>query len=356
MGKPEFGTYDNFAVYEMATAPVAADVYERHIREVEMAEDLGYKYYFIIEHQNSHVGQLTAPTVYLSAVAQRTSSIRFGVMIHQLPFYHPMRLAEDAAMLDHLSRGRLEFGTGIGVSEHEFMRWNIPFHERRQMSEEALEIIIKAWTQDEVTYHGKYWQFDEALPVPMPYQQPHPPIWVAAHSPSALEFAARHNYNVSQNIDVDAVIAEKFDYFRRIWRECQHPGPMPRTFLTRAVHVAETDDIARVEAETALLSSRRLTREGIAKTRIGFRGNEDNPTNRELARVFQGMSTSFDFWIDNGLALVGSPETVTRRMQAQHELIGYDIFCANHHVGPMKPEHASKSMELFAKEVMPAFA
>jgi alkanesulfonate monooxygenase SsuD/methylene tetrahydromethanopterin reductase-like flavin-dependent oxidoreductase (luciferase family) len=356
MGKPEFGTYDNFAVYEMATAPVAADVYERHIREVEMAEDLGYKYYFIIEHQNSHVGQLTAPTVYLSAVAQRTSSIRFGVMIHQLPFYHPMRLAEDAAMLDHLSRGRLEFGTGIGVSEHEFMRWNIPFHERRQMSEEALEIIIKAWTQDEVTYHGKYWQFDEALPVPKPYQRPHPPIWVAAHSPSALEFAARHNYNVSQNIDVDAVIAEKFDYFRRIWRECQHPGPMPRTFLTRAVHVAETDDIARVEAETALLSSRRLTREGIAKTRIGFRGNEDNPTNRELARVFQGMSTSFDFWIDNGLALVGSPETVVRRMKAQHELIGYDIFCANHHVGPMKPEHASKSMELFAKEVIPAFA
>jgi alkanesulfonate monooxygenase SsuD/methylene tetrahydromethanopterin reductase-like flavin-dependent oxidoreductase (luciferase family) len=119
------------------------------------------------------------------------------------------------------------------------------------MSEEALDIIVKAWTQDEVTYQGKYWQFDEALPVPKPYQQPHPPIWVAAHSPSALEFAARHNYHVSQNIDVDAVIAEKFDYYRRVWRECQHPGPMPRTFLTRAVHVAETDAIARAEAETA---------------------------------------------------------------------------------------------------------
>jgi alkanesulfonate monooxygenase SsuD/methylene tetrahydromethanopterin reductase-like flavin-dependent oxidoreductase (luciferase family) len=131
MGKPAFGTYDNFAIYEMAKSPVAADVYEQHLREVQMAEDLGYEYYFIIEHQNSHVGQLTAPTVYLSAVAQRTYSIRFGVMIHQLPFYHPIRLAEDTAMLDHLSRGRLEFGTGIGVSEHEFMRWNLPFNERR---------------------------------------------------------------------------------------------------------------------------------------------------------------------------------------------------------------------------------
>jgi alkanesulfonate monooxygenase SsuD/methylene tetrahydromethanopterin reductase-like flavin-dependent oxidoreductase (luciferase family) len=161
---------------------------------------------------------------------------------------------------------------------------------------------------------------------------------------------------VSQNIDVDTVIAEKFAFYRRTWQECQHPGPMPRTFLTRAVHVAETDAIARAEAEAALLVSRRLTREGIARTRIGFQGNEDTPTNRELARVFQGMSTSYDFWIDNGLALVGSPETVIRRMQEQHQLIGYDIFCANHHVGPIKGEHAIKSMELFAKEVIPAFA
>lgn len=356
MGKPAFGTYDNFASYEMATFPVAADVYEHHIRTVQRAEELGYEYYFIIEHQNSDVGQLTAPTVYLSAVAQRTTTTRFGVMIHQLPFYHPIRLAEDTAMLDHLSRGRFEFGTGIGVAEHEFMRWGLPFHERRQMSEEALAIIRQAWTQDEVTYAGKYWQFDEALPMPKPYQQPHPPVWVAAHSPSALEFAARNNYHVSQNIDIDTVIAEKFDYYRKLWRECHHPGPMPKTFLTRAVHVAETDVIAREEAEPGLLASRRLTRERIAKTRIGMRGNEDNVTNRELARVFQGMSTSYDFWIDNGLALVGSPETVRRRLQEQHQLIGYDIFCANHHVGPIKAEHAAKSLELFAQEVMPAFA
>ena len=80
-------------------------------------------------------------------------------------------------MLDHLSHGRLEFGTGIGVAEHEFMRWNLPFFERQKMSSEAMEIILKAWTQDEVTYQGDYWQFDEALPVPKPYQQPYPPIW-----------------------------------------------------------------------------------------------------------------------------------------------------------------------------------
>ena len=223
------------------------------------------------------------------------------------------------------------------------------------MSSESLEIIVKAWTQDEVTYDGQYWQFDEALPVPKPYQQPYPPIWVGAHSPASLEYAAKNNYHVSQNIDVDTVIAEKFDYFRKVWTECNHPGPMPRTFLMRAVHVAETDEIARLEAEQPLLTSRALGREGIANTRIGFKGNSESPTNTELGRVFQGMTTSYDFWIDNGLALVGSPETVIKQLRKQSELCGYDIFCANHRFGTLPLEHSLKSMKLFGEEVIPAF-
>ena len=122
-------------------------------------------------------------------------------------------------MLDQLSRGRLELGTGIGVAEHEFVRWNLPFYERRQMSQETLEIIIRTWTEDTVTYQGDYWQFDEALPVPKPYQSPHPPIWVAAHRPASLAFAAKGNFHVSQNLDVDSVIAEKFELYRRTWRD-----------------------------------------------------------------------------------------------------------------------------------------
>jgi len=355
MATLEFAIWDAFGAREMASAPVAADVYEQHIREAQLAEALGYGSYFTIEHQNSHIGQITAPSVFLCAIAQHTTRLRIGTMIHQLPFYHPMRLAEEVAMLDHLSRGRVEFGTGIGVHEHEFMRWNLPFYERREMSREALEIIVKAWTEESVTYEGKYWQFDEALPVPKPYQKPHPPIWVAAHSPASFEYAAQHNYHVSQNLDVDDVVAEKFELWRRLWRDHGHAGPMPRTFLMRAVHVAETDAIARTEAEGPFLTSQRLGVEGIARTRVGFRGNEETPTTRELSRVFQGMSSSYDFWIDNGLALVGSPETVVRRLKAQHQRLGYDIFCANHRVGPMPLAHSLKSLQLFGKEVIPAF-
>jgi len=355
MSKLEFGIWDSFQAFEMDSSPVAADVYDEHIREVQRGEEIGYGYYFTIEHQNSHVGQITSPSVFLCAVARETTNMRVGVMIYQLPFHNPMRLAEEAAMLDHLSRGRLEFGTGLGVHEHEFIRWDIPFHERREMSGEAMEIIMKAWTQEYVSYEGKYYKYDEALPVPKPYQKPYPPIWVGAHSLGSLEYAAKNNWNVSQNLDVDSVISEKFDYFREKWREYKHDGPMPKTFLMRSVHVAETDEIARAEAEEALLTGRKMTREGIAKTQVGFKGHQDSPSNRELDRVFQGMNTSYDFWIDNGLALVGSPETVRRQLKAQHEAIGYDIFCANHRFGPIPTEHSRKSLELFGKEVIPAF-
>src|SRR5207237_8680198 len=90
------------------------------------------------------------------------------------------------------------------------------------------------------------------MPTPRPYQAPHPPIWVAAHSAASFDYAAKHNYHIAQNIDVDSVVAEKFATYRRLWNDYAHPGPMPRAFLTRHVHVAETDAQARAEAEPNL--------------------------------------------------------------------------------------------------------
>jgi alkanesulfonate monooxygenase SsuD/methylene tetrahydromethanopterin reductase-like flavin-dependent oxidoreductase (luciferase family) len=362
MGELEFGIFDSFGPYEMKEFPSVAEVYEAHLREAQEAEQLGYRYYFFIEHQNSPVCYVTAPTVYLTALATRTSALRFGLMIYQLPFHHPIRLAQDLATLDQLSRGRLEFGTGTGVLAHEFIRWNLPFDQRHDMSVEALEIIVKAWTAETVTYQGKYWQFDEALPNPKPYQEPHPPIWVAAHSAGSFEYAAKHNYHIAQNIDVDAVIAEKFGYYRQLWHQHKHSGAMPRAFLTRHVHVAETDAQARAEAEPNLVMGYIQGGELIAKTRLGFgppdleAAERSTPERQELRRVFQECSKSYDFWIDNGLALVGSPDTVIRKLEEQRRLTGYDVFAARHRIGHLEPALARKSLQLFAKYVMPAFA
>jgi alkanesulfonate monooxygenase SsuD/methylene tetrahydromethanopterin reductase-like flavin-dependent oxidoreductase (luciferase family) len=365
MSKLEIGLYDVFSPATIAEAPLLADVYDDHIRTAEEAERMGYKYYFSIEHQTSPISYLSAPNIYLTALARHTSAIRFGMMIYQLPFHHPIRLAQDTAMLDHLSRGRLEFGVGTGVSPHEFMRWNMPFERRRDISEEAIDIIRKAWTEDSVTYEGEFFTFIEVMTTPKPYQQPHPPIWFAAHSAASFEYAARQNFHVSQNIDIDPVIAEKFATWRQLWKDCGHPGPMPRAFLTRHVHVAETDEQAKAEAAPHLATPRiadpafsaaaetMLARVGYGTTSQPEAGT---PERLELRRVFRERASSYDFWVDNGLALVGSPATVIRKIQEQHDLIGHDVLCTQHGFGTMAPELVKKSIQLLGEEVIPAFA
>ncbi len=353
MARLDFAIWDGFYERHMATAPTA-DLLEQHLREATLADELGYHSYFVIEHQNSYISHITSPSVYLAAVSQRTQQLRLGAMLYVLPFHHPLRLAQEAALLDQLSRGRVEFGTGIGVHEHEFIRWNLPFYERQAMASEALEIILKAWTEERVTYEGKYWRFDEAIPIPRPYQHPYPPVWVGAHSPASFEYAAEHNFHVAQNIDVDSVVAEKFQIYRRAWRQHGHPGPMPRMFLMRYVHVAATDAQAQDEAKEHLLTARDGG-DWLHKTRVGFKGVQDTPTSRELQRVFQGMRSSYEFWIENGLALIGSPETVIKKIQEQQLRVGYDLLCTNHRFGGLSTELVVDSMTLFGREVIPAF-
>jgi alkanesulfonate monooxygenase SsuD/methylene tetrahydromethanopterin reductase-like flavin-dependent oxidoreductase (luciferase family) len=363
MAKLLFGIFDAFSETEMAAPP--GEVYEEHLRAAYEAEQLGYRHYFFIEHQNAPFAFISAPNVYLAALAQRTSSLRFGPMVYQLPMHHPISLAQDTAMVDQLSKGRLDFGLGYGVHQHEFLRWNLPFAQRRAMGLEAMEIILKAWTEESVTYNGTYWQFDEALPKPKPYQQPYPAVWVGAHSTISFDYAAKHNFHVAQNIDVDLVVAEKFDYFRKVWKEQGHSGSLPHIMLARHVHVAETDQQARAEAEEYLLQGffgGTRGREIIASTRIGWGGDERGtggertPDIVERGRVFQELIRSYDFWIDNGIALVGSPDTVSRRLEEQRKLIGHDLLCTTHQIGDMPRDLALRSQRLFGEQVIPAFS
>ncbi len=362
MAKLEFALWD--AVSDASGDAVVADVYDDHIRLAQRLEELGFHSYFVIEHQNSPVGRITAPSVYLTAVARATSKLRVGAMIWQLPFYNPLRLAEEVAMLDQLSRGRVEFGTGVGVHEHEFIRWGVDYYQRTAMSQEVLELVKMAWTQEEVTYEGKYFHFDEALPNPKPFQKPYPPIWAAVHSDASVEYAARNNYHMAKNLDTDDVCVGKFDLFRKVWRECGHPGPMSRIFLMRSVHVAETDEKAHEEARQYLATGEgpRFGSGPIANTRIGWGTNargmgRDSEIEHNKARGITSTQAamSYEFNIEQGLALIGSPETVIRQLQEGHQRLGYDLFCTSHQIGRMPRDLVRNSIELFGKEVIPAF-
>jgi alkanesulfonate monooxygenase SsuD/methylene tetrahydromethanopterin reductase-like flavin-dependent oxidoreductase (luciferase family) len=360
MAAIEFGFWDQMQTYETFHASTA-DVYDKHIAQARMMEEAGFEYYWSLEHQGSYVGAVTAPSVFLAAVARQTERIHLGTMIWQIPFHNPIRLAEEVAMLDNLSHGRAEFGAGIGVHEHEFIRWGMNFYDRQEMSEEAMAIIEMAWTGEPVTYHGKFYNFEEALVQPQPYQQPRVPIWAAVHSPRAIEWAAKRGYHMAQNIDTDESMAQKFSDWRDLWKSAGHTGPRPKQFLMRVVHVAETDAMAREEAEQYLLEANTLGRELVAASRVGFgasprgTGTEDTADIRERGRIFGQSSKSYDFWVDNGLALIGSPDTVARQLSEGMEKIGYDHFAGKFHIGRMPHDMVEKSFQLFGKEVIPAF-
>jgi alkanesulfonate monooxygenase SsuD/methylene tetrahydromethanopterin reductase-like flavin-dependent oxidoreductase (luciferase family) len=361
MGQLEFAFWDAFP-HTVAGAALA-DEYDAHIALAQRIEALGWHSYFVIEHQNARQGT-SAPTVYLTAVARATTTLRLGAMMWQLPFYQPIRLAQEVATLDHLSRGRVEFGTGKGVHEHEFIRWGVDYYQRTALTEEVLKIVEMAWTQPEVTFSGQFFQFDEALPHPQPYQQPHPPIWFAVHSDESVIFAARHNYHLAKNLDTDDVVLGKFDLYRRVWREAGHPGPMPRLFLMRPVHVAPSDDQAHAEAREFLAAGGERVGGGpIAQTRIGWGSNargmgrdSDLAHNKTRGQTMALAARDYQFNIDRGLAIVGSPESVIRQLKEGQQRLGYDVFCTNHQIGQMPPEMVSRSIELFGREVIPAFA
>jgi alkanesulfonate monooxygenase SsuD/methylene tetrahydromethanopterin reductase-like flavin-dependent oxidoreductase (luciferase family) len=337
----------------LAGSPFGRDAvdYKALIRSVQDAEASGYEYYFLIEHQSSPYPGVTAPNVFLAAVAQATERIRLGAMVYQLPFHHPVRLAQDIATLDRISGGRVEFGLGYGVAPAEFKSWNVDFNQRRDMGIEAMEIIRKAWTGEPFSHAGRFWTFQDAIAQPVPLQKPHPRIWMGAHSHASFDYAAEMNFDLAQNIDVEDIIAEKFAYFRRAWDAREHAGPPPRTMIVRHVYVAETDALAIAQAQPYM-------REGLA----GQRGvnlarsvtADASAERKETARIYLESQKGYDFWVGEGLAFVGSPAGVAEQIRKQRARIGYDILLTHHHITTMPDAMVRESQRLFGEYVIPA--
>jgi alkanesulfonate monooxygenase SsuD/methylene tetrahydromethanopterin reductase-like flavin-dependent oxidoreductase (luciferase family) len=348
-----FGLFDTFSHAE-GEIRRAAEVYDEHIGDARLAETLGYTYFFFIEHQNAGFPCASAPTVYLGALAQATQRIRIGAMVFQMPLHHPVRLAQDTALIDQLSHGRLDFAIGYGTRLGEFAPWNLNFQARREMGIEAMEIVLKAWTQERVSHEGRFWTFKDATPQPFPYQKPHPPIWVGGHSEASFEYAAEHNFHLAQNIDIETTVTRKFAYFRDAWKRRNHKGPMPKTMLVRHVHVAETDAQARAEAEPFMLEGL-IGLDGVKRAK-SIRPEEATPQMLETARVYLRTAESYDFWIEEGLGFVGSPATVARQIAAQQERVGYDVLLTQQTIGNMPHALAHNSIRLFGEKVIPAFA
>ena len=168
-----------------------AKLYEDIIEHAVWAEGLGYDYIFLTEHHFTHDDWAPSPLMLLSAIAARTKRVRLSTSIMLLPFYHPVRLAEDGAVLDIISGGRYELAAGLGYRPEEFGGYGMQLLSRSRRADEMLEIIRRLWDGETVNFKGKFFQVENARLSPRPVQQPRPPIMVGGYAPNAVKRAAR---------------------------------------------------------------------------------------------------------------------------------------------------------------------
>jgi alkanesulfonate monooxygenase SsuD/methylene tetrahydromethanopterin reductase-like flavin-dependent oxidoreductase (luciferase family) len=314
----------------------AGDSYAYHdfINYVVEAERLGFSSVFLVEHHFTGFGQVSASMNLLSYLAARTERIRLGTAVVVLPWHNPILVAEQAATLDLLSNGRLDFGVGKGYRSYEFSGFSIAPEEATERFDEAMEVIRKAWTtQGRFSYHGKRWRFDNVVVEPSPIQQPHPPFWLGAGSAESIGRAAREGYNLllDQIAPTDLVI-ERVATFRRECERVGRPYDPIMVGVTRGLQIVHNEE----ERKRAV-----VTRRNVLKN-IGDLAR--GPGAEHYAHIKEDEES---FVLDDA-PLLGTPEEIIARLK-RLEAGGVEnvLFAA--------PGASVAGLRTFAEEIMPAF-
>jgi alkanesulfonate monooxygenase SsuD/methylene tetrahydromethanopterin reductase-like flavin-dependent oxidoreductase (luciferase family) len=306
------------------------------------AEALGFHSTFVVEHHFTGYGQVSATLNLLTWLGARTRHLRLGTAVIVLPWHNPVLLAEQAATLDLLSGGRLDFGVGKGYRYNEFKGFCVKMEEADARFEECLSVILRAWTADEPFSHqGQYWRFDEVVVEPPTAQQPHPPIWVGAGGDRSVRAAARRGFNLllGQYASPQSVSEAIAAYRDELEKQGRHFDPM-MVGVTRAFFV--TDDPGEREAAMERRLANRMRQLKLATRPDGtVHGGPDRATGDPRA-------------VNEQSAMYGTPDQVARCLDALRDAgAGYVLINGGGSGGGAR---GRDSLRRFAREVMPNFA
>lgn len=320
-------------------------VFTQLLEYVRHAELLGYDSVWVAEHHFSNYGYVPNPLLMATRIAAETDRVRIGTAVLVLPFWNPLRVAEDIALTDHLTGGRLEVGVARGYQPFEFKRFGLTMDDARERTDESLEILLRALSGESFSWQGKYHQIPETTVLPEPLQRPRPPFWLAAATPESFDLAARLGLAAfTTNSGRPLSVLE--EGWRRYQASIARYPDAPRQFGVQAqICVAPSDEEAREEMAHFLYQTRQATnlRQGTEHVVSGVSDPLPFEGEPDLDEVFRDRTLS------------GNPETVARKLSAYTEVAGIDQLNCVFHVGSMSPAHVMRSMELFAREVAPAF-
>jgi len=319
--------------------------------EAAYADALGFDAVWVAEHHFSEYGTAPDAAVLAAALAQRVTRMRIGTAVSILPFNHPVRTAESFAMVDVLSDGRLDFGVGRGYQSAEFAGLGLPMAESRARFDESLEIVRRAWTEERVTFEGRFFQIRDVQVLPRPIQKPHPPIWAAAVSPDSFERLARKGLRIlsAPSITPPALMAESYRAYRRVWLEMGHPPEGLEVPALHFTYVGESESRARHEPQQSAL----WYFQTIARLIAPGPGGEVPEDYRFYARARPHLAAvEYDQLYDDVL-LFGEPARVVERIHALREELGVTYLLCWMNFGGLDRELARASIRRFAEKVIP---
>ena len=331
------------------------------LEQIELADQLGLDEVWVGEHRFSRHGLVSGVWSFLGQVAARTKHVRIGTAVVVLPLHNPVLVAEEAAMVDVLSGGRLNFGIGAGYQRQEFDGVGVDINESRERFTEAVDVIIKAWTEERLTYHGKYTNVDDLWVLPKPLQQPYPPLFQAVStSPASIEFAASRRIQVIAGgpTDILGQAPQVIQSWRDKMDQFEHPHAHLDPPMSKAIYVAPTmEEAERDPVGLEDFSSRILRSVGANGAAIGMPidANGNIPPGYEHWANRQQDRDRRDDPGHAGLPpLRGTPEVVIERLKETQAAGINHVFGAFGFPG-LPHEKVMRSIELFATQVMPHF-
>ncbi len=332
-------------------------LYNRYLDELEYAETLGFDGICVNEHHQTTYGTMPAPNLMAAALARRTSRAKIAILGNALPLRdHPLRIAEEVAMLDVITGGRIIAGhvRGIGAEYHTFSM-SPAFSRERFM--EAHELIVRAWTEEgPFAFEGKHYRHRYVNIWPRPLQKPHPPIWIPSQgSRETVEWAAQRRYPYLMVYSSLDSIQKVFDEYRECARRAGYEAPPGQFGWMTLIYVAETDRQARAEAEP---HAQWLFRRGLKNPPEylfppGYMTVPSMLRQLQMKDKLEFGKRTFEELEDQGYVVAGSPETVVQRIRAVHARLGFGILTGLLQFGTMSHDLTIRNMELFARKVMP---
>jgi alkanesulfonate monooxygenase SsuD/methylene tetrahydromethanopterin reductase-like flavin-dependent oxidoreductase (luciferase family) len=335
----------------------SGEVYFREALDLcALADSLGYATVKIVEHYfRAYGGYSPSPLIFLAAAAQRTRHIRLVTGAVLPAFNHPLKLAAELAMVDCISGGRLDAGFARAFLPHEFEAFEVSMEESRPRFEEGITAVRRLWTEDCVTFEGRFHRFKDITLLPRPVQKPHPPILVAAIStPESFIWAGNQGYGLMfvPYLSDFKDLAQKLELYRRGYRAATDGKEPPPPSMALHLYMAESTDSARREARPYVEQYMAIFQDSAA----AWTGRQSSQYRGYELMQERLQALTYERVLAEGRALIGDPSAVLDQLRQLHQLFGPIQPEMQVMFGDMECAHARRSVELFGRKVLPAVA